>query len=366
MDRVASEDLLTIPEVVNRARRNVTRDVWDYSCGGAESETTLRRNRAAFATATFRPRVLRGHSGVSISTTFLGHPLAVPILLAPVGSITTFHPDGALACARVAQAKGTAAFVGTLSAPALEVVRHGSASPLFFQVYVYGGRSWLKDLVERVEHAGYQALCVTVDVAAYGRRERDLSNRYFPRQSVERPNLAGGATSVPDIVNRDHYNAVFTWEDVAWLRTTTKLPIMIKGVLDREDALLAVQHGVDAVYVSNHGGRQLDHGPSSFEVLPEIVEAVDGRAQVVLDGGIMRGTDVVKCLASGATAVSIGKLMCWGLAADGEAGLGRVLDLLAEEMQVTMSNLGAGSTAELGPQHLRPTTVFAGEHVWPA
>lgn len=359
------QDLLTIPELVDRAQRNVTRDVWDYSSGGAESETTLKRNRAAFSAAAFRPRVLRGSGRPDLSTTFLGHRLSLPVLLAPVGSIATFHPDGALACARVAEAHGTGAFVGTLSAPSLEVVRQGSQAPLFFQVYVYGDRSWLGDLVHRVEAAGYQGLCITVDVAAYGRRERDLSNRYFPRQSVERPNLGGG-TLVPDMVNRDDFNAAFTWDDVAWLRTITSLPILIKGILDRDDAVLAVENGVDAVYVSNHGGRQLDHAPSSFEVLPEVVEAVDGRAQVILDSGIMRGTDVVKCLAMGATAVSIGKLMCWGLAAGGDAGLKRVLELLTEEMTVTMSNLGVGSTSELTPHHLRPTQIAFSEHVWPA
>lgn len=358
------QDLLTIPEVVDRARRAVTADVWDYSSGGAESETTLRRNRAAFSTATFRPRVLRGAVRPDIGTTLLGHRLALPVLLAPVGSIATFHPDGALACARVAQAKGTGAFVGTLSAPSLEAVREGSQAPLIFQVYVYGDRDWLQDLVHRVEAAGYQALCVTVDVAAYGRRERDLRNRYFPRQSVERPNLGAG-TSVPDMVNRDDFNAAFTWGDLAWLRTITRLPILIKGILDAEDAVLAVENGVDAVYVSNHGGRQLDHAPSSFEVLPEIVDAVGGRAEVVLDSGIMRGTDVVKCLAMGASAVCIGKLMCWGLAAGGEAGLARVLDLLGEEMTVTLSNLGVRSASELAPQHLRPTQIPTPQNVWP-
>lgn len=359
------DDLLTIAEVVDRARQAVTADVWDYSSGGAESETTLRRNRAAFATATFRPRVLRGAVRPDIGTTFLGHRLALPVLLAPVGSIATFHPDGALACARVAQAKGTGAFVGTLSAPSLEAVRAGSQAPLVFQVYVYGDRDWLQDLVHRVEEAGYQALCVTVDVAAYGRRERDLRNRYFPRQSVERPNLGVG-TSVPDMVNRDDFNAAFTWCDVAWLRSITSLPILIKGILDAEDAVLAVENAVDAVYISNHGGRQLDHAPSSFEVLPEIVDAVGGRAEVLLDSGIMRGTDVVKCLALGASAVCIGKLMCWGLAAGGEAGLARVLDLLGEEMAATLSNLGVQSAADLSPHHLRPTQVSAPDHVWPA
>lgn len=360
----AERDLLTIPELVDRARRNLTREVWDYASGGAESETTLRRNRAAFSAVAFRPRVLRGSGRPDLSTIFLGHRLSLPVLLAPVGSIATLHPDGALACARVAGDHGTGAFVGTLSAPSLEVVRQGSRAPLFFQVYVYGDRSWLADLVQRVEAAGYQGLCLTVDVAAYGRRERDLSNRYFPRHDVERPNLGPG-TSIPDMVHRDDYNAAFTWDDVAWLRTTTRLPILIKGILDREDALLAVENGMDAVYVSNHGGRQLDHAPSSFEVLPEIVEAVDGRAQVVLDSGIMRGTDVVKCLALGATAVSIGKLMCWAIAAGGDAGLKRALELLAEEMTVTMSNLGVGSTTELGAHNLRPTQVSFSEQVWP-
>lgn len=358
------QDLLTIPEVVERARRTVTSDVWDYSSGGAESETTLRRNRAAFAIATFRPKVLRGAVRPDIGTTFLGNRLSLPVLLAPVGSIAMFHPDGALACARVAEAKGTGAFVGTLSAPSLEAVREGSLAPLIFQVYVYGDRGWLQELVHRVEEAGYQALCVTVDVAAYGRRERDLRNRYFPRQSVERPNLGAG-TSVPEMVNRDDFNAAFTWGDVAWLRTITRLPILIKGILDAEDAVLAVDNGVDAVYVSNHGGRQLDHAPSSFEVLPEIVDAIGGRAEVVLDSGIMRGTDVVKCLAMGAAAVCIGKLMCWGLAAGGEAGLARVLDLLGDEMAATLSNLGVRSASELAPHHLRPTQVPAPEHVWP-
>lgn len=357
-------DLLTIPEVVEQARRNISSDVWDYASGGAESETTLRRNRAAFATATFRPRVLRGAVRPDIGTTFLGHRLSLPVLLAPVGSIATFHADGALACARVAQSKGTAAFVGTLSAPSLEAVREGSLAPLIFQVYVYGDRGWLQELVQRVEEAGYQALCVTVDVAAYGRRERDLRNRYFPRQSVERPNLGAG-TSVPEMVHRDDFNAAFTWADVGWLRSITRLPILIKGILDAEDAAFACENGVDAVYVSNHGGRQLDHAPSSFEVLPEIVDAVEGRAEVVLDSGIMRGTDVVKSLATGASAVCIGKLMCWGLAAAGEAGLVRVLDLLGEEIAATLSNLGVRSASELGPHHLRDTRVPDPQHVWP-
>ncbi|MBA3523528.1 MAG: alpha-hydroxy-acid oxidizing protein, partial [Geodermatophilaceae bacterium] len=336
----------------------------DYSCGGAESETTLRRNRTAFAEIGFRPRVLRGVGTPDTSTSVLGQALAMPVLLAPVGSIATFHPDGALACARVATAAGTGTFVGTLSHPAVEEVRAGSTAPLFFQLYVYGDRSWLAALVARVERAGYAAICVTADVAAYGRRERDLHNRYFPRQSAERPNLGDGV-HVPDTVNRDDYNAALTWEDVAWLRSVTRLPIMIKGIMTGEDATLAVQAGADLVYVSNHGGRQLDHLPSTVEILPEVCGAVGDRAQIVLDGGIMRGTDVVKCLALGATAVSIGKLMTWGLAAGGEDGLRRTLELLHTEIRTTMANLGAATVADLHPGMLRPVSATAGS-AWPA
>lgn len=357
-------DALTIPEIVERARRDLPGEVWDYSSGGAESETTLRRNRTAFSGLAFRPRVLRGLGPPDLTTSLLGEDLALPVLLAPVGSIATFHPDGALACARVAEAAGTAAFVGTLSHPSLEVVRAGSRAPLYFQVYVYGDREWLRGLIERVQGAGYQALCLTVDVAGYGRRERDLHNRYFPRQSVERPNL-GTTTAAPELVNRDEYNAAFSWQDVEWIRSVTSLPIMLKGVLDGADAELAVEHGVDVVYVSNHGGRQLDHAPASVEVLPEVVAAVAGRAQIVVDSGIVRGTDVVKCLALGATAVSIGKLMCWGLAAGGEQALSRTLELLAAEITGTLSNIGVAGVGGLTPDVLRTSAAEAGTQ-WPA
>jgi isopentenyl diphosphate isomerase/L-lactate dehydrogenase-like FMN-dependent dehydrogenase len=357
-------DLLTIPEVVRCAQQALSGEEWDYSCGGAESETTLRRNRSSFAELAFRPRVLAGVGRPDTGTSLLGHPLALPVVLAPIGSITTFHPDGALACARVAADAGSGAFVGTLAHPALEAVRAGSTAPLFFQLYVYGDRGWLQQLLRRVESAGYQAICVTVDVSAYGRRERDLHNRFFPRQSVERPNL-GASTDVPELVHRDVYNAALTWDDVAWLRNATRLPVMVKGIMTGEDAAIAADHGVDVVYVSNHGGRQLDHALASIDVLPEVVAAVDGRAEVILDSGIMRGTDVVKALALGARAVAIGKLMAWGLAAGGEAGLLRTLDLLRTEIVTTLTNLGVRSLGELGPHLLQRVSPGAAS-VWPA
>jgi isopentenyl diphosphate isomerase/L-lactate dehydrogenase-like FMN-dependent dehydrogenase len=360
----AADSLTTIPEVVQGARGALSAEVWDYSCGGADSETTLRRNRTAFAEIAFRPRVLRGVGTVDTATTVLEVPLTLPVLLAPIGSIATFHPDGALACARAASAVGTAAFVGTLSHPAIEEVRAGSTAPLFFQLYVYGDRPWLEALVDRVERAGYAAICVTADVSAYGRRERDLHNRYFPRQSVERPNLGVGAL-VPDIVNRDDYNAALTWDDIAWLRTRTSLPLMVKGIMTGEDAALAVEAGADVVYVSNHGGRQLDHLPATIEVLPEVANAVRGRAEIFMDSGIVRGTDVVKALAAGASAVAIGKLMAWGLAAGGEDGLRRTLQLLQTEIRTTMANLGVSGINELNPAMLRPASASAGS-AWPA
>jgi glycolate oxidase len=353
-DAETPDGLLTIREIVDAARAKLSPQVWDYSCGGADSETTLRRNRSAFDHLAFRPRVLKGVGRPDVSNTFLGHRLSLPVMFAPVGSIARFHPDGALACARVADSAGTASFVGTLASPSLEQVRAGSSCPLFFQLYVYGDRQWTERLVRRVEGAGYSAICLTVDFAAYGRRERDLYNRFFPRESIERPNL-GAAYEARGLVGRDEYNAGFTWEDLAWLREITDLPLMLKGILSAEDAELAVEQGVDAVYVSNHGGRQLDHAPAAIEVLPEIAEAIGGRAEVVADSGFMRGTDVVKALAMGASAVAIGKLMVWGLAAAGEEGLSWTLELLKTEIATTMANVGASCVDDLDLRSLRPS-----------
>lgn len=336
------------------ARARLEPAVWDYSCGGAESETTLRRNRTALECLAFRPRVLRNVAHRDTSTTFLGHRLSLPVMLAPVGSIYLFHPEGALAMARAAHRAGTGAMVGTLNSPSLEEVRQGTDGPLFFQIYVRGDREWLHHLVQRAENNGYSALALTVDSAAYSRRERDLHNRFFPRATAaQRPNLAG----IPpdEIREREHYQAALTWEDVDWLRSITRLPLMLKGVLNPEDAALAVEHGVDVVYVSNHGGRELDHAPATIEVLPEIVQRVAGRAEVLVDSGIMRGSDVLKALALGANGVLIGKLMTWGLAAGGEDGLVRTLELLREEMSLVMANIGARTVDEVVPDLIVPS-----------
>lgn len=358
-----TDEFLTIPEIVRAAKAKLPPNLWDYSCGGAESETTLRRNRSAFDYLAFQPRVLKGVSERDVSTTFLGHRLALPVMLAPVGSIVYFHPDGALACARAAEQAGTATFVGTLSAPSLEEVRAGAKGLLVFQLYVRGDRTWMEQLVRRAERADYSAICLTVDSAVYGRRERDLQNRFFPRERLGRPNLVGLPES-PGTLAPEAYQAALTWEDVAWLRETTRLPLILKGILSPDDARLAVEHGVDVVYVSNHGGRQLDHAPSTIEVLSEIVQAVRGEAEVIVDSGFLRGTDVLKALALGARAVLIGKLMTWALAAGGEAALVRALELLKVEMTTTMANIGVRSVQELGPHCLRPSAPPA-PSPWP-
>ncbi|MFN8535078.1 MAG: alpha-hydroxy acid oxidase [Dehalococcoidia bacterium] len=355
--------LVTIPAIVDAARRALPAELWDYSCGGSESETTLRRNRSAFDEIAFRPRVLRDVSRVDIGATFLGEALALPIMLAPVGSIGHFDTRGALACAGAAHRNRTAAFVSSLSTPDLETVSADRSGPLYFQLYMSGSREWAAGIVRRVEEAGYAGLCLTVDSAAYSRRERDLHNRFVPMGGIERPNLRdlGPASSRRQGPRGE---ATVTWETVDWLRSTTRLPLMLKGIMTDHDARLAVEHGADVVYVSNHGGRQLDHLPAAIDVLPEIVAAVDGRAEVLVDSGFMRGSDVVKALCLGARAVLIGKLMLWGLAAAGEPGLVRTLEILAQEIRITMANLGAVSIADLVPGHLRPARAPAAAP-WP-
>ena len=359
----STDEWLTIPEIVRAARAHLPTNIWDYSCGGAESETTLRRNRSSFDSIAFRTRILRGAARPDTSTTFLGFQLSLPVMLAPVGSIIHFDPDVALACARAAEAAGTGTFVGTLSSPSMEEVRAGAQGPLFFQLYVRGGRDWIEAMVRRAERAGYSAICLTADSGAYGRRERDLHNRFFPRERAGRPNLEG-LPAGSDGRAREDYQATLTWEDLAWLRSITRLPLILKGVSTPEDAKLAVEHGVDVIYVSNHGGRQLDHGPATIEVLPEVVRAVRGWADVIVDSGFIRGTDVVKALALGARAVCIGKLMTWGLAAGGERGLQRAIELLRTEMAIVMTNVGVRSVADIDGSCVRPSVPPAPDP-WP-
>jgi isopentenyl diphosphate isomerase/L-lactate dehydrogenase-like FMN-dependent dehydrogenase len=340
-------DFVTSQEIVQEARRNLSQNVWDYLTGGAESEATMRRNRFGFDSLAFRPRVLVDVSRVDPSSTFLGHRLRIPVMLAPIGSLQEITPEGGVAVARAASEFGTLQFVSSVTQPSLEEIAAASPSPKIFQLYVQGDLAWVEELLRRVKKAGYRALCLTVDTAYYGRRERQMMDRWLP-PSRRRTGY--------------EHRASLTWETMDAIKEIAGLPFILKGVATAEDAAIAVEHGVQAVYVSNHGGRQLDFNRATIEMLPEIVAAVAGKAEVVLDGGILRGSDVVKALALGARAVAIGKLQGWALAAGGAAGLVRALELLENEIATTMGLLGVGRVDQLSPRYVCPVQPLGPAH----
>lgn len=330
-------DFVSNQEIITAARRNLTQNVWNYLTGGSESETTMRRNRLALDSLAFRPRVLIDVSKMDTSTLFLGHRLRIPVMLAPIGSLQSITAEGGVAVAKAAAEFGTVNFVSSVTQPSLEEIAAGSQNPKIFQLYVQGDMQWVENLLARAKKAGYTALCLTVDTAYYSRRERQMMDRWLPPSRR--------ATGY-------EHRAALTWETMDAIKEMAGLPFILKGVATAEDAAIAVEHGVQAVYVSNHGGRQLDHGRGTIEVLPEIVAAVSEKAEIVLDGGILRGSDVLKAVALGAKAVAIGKLQGWGLAAAGQAGLVRVLELLESEISIAMGLLGVRNLAELTPRHV--------------
>lgn len=340
-------DFVTNQEVIVQARRNLSQNVWDYLTGGAESETTMCRNRFGLDSLGFRPRILVDVSHIDPSTTFLGHKLRIPVMLAPIGSLQIITPEGAVAVAKAAHEFGTINFVSSVTQPALEETAAATPHPKVFQLYVQGDMKWVEALIARVKKAGYQALCLTVDTAYYGRRERQMMDRWLPPSRR--------------MVGYEH-RAALTWETMDAIKEMAGLPFILKGVATAEDAALAVQHGVSAVYISNHGGRQLDHGRGTVEMLPEIVSAVGGKAEIVLDGGITRGSDVLKALALGAKAVAIGKLQGWGLGAAGQEGLVRVLQLLEHEIVTSMGLLGVNRVDQLKPDYLCKTQPIGPSH----
>lgn len=333
-----ADHLATLHEIVERARRRLPEGVWDYLVGGAESETTMRRNRQALDAIAFRPRVLRDVSGVDCSTTLLGRTLRAPLLLAPIGSLQDLHPAGGAAVAEAAARAGVAMMLSSVSAPGLEATARAGDGLKIFQLYVRGDAGWVDDHVRRAIDAGYDAFCFTVDLDFYSRRERDVAKRFV-------------TTARRSVSGEDHQKR-FTWDDVKRVRDRFAIPLVLKGIATGEDAELACETGIDVVYVSNHGGRQLDHGRGSIDVLPEVVEAVAGRAAVLVDGGFLRGTDVVKAIALGATAVGLGRLNGFAIAAAGAAGIVRMLDLLEDEIRTCLGLLGVDRLGELDASHL--------------
>jgi isopentenyl diphosphate isomerase/L-lactate dehydrogenase-like FMN-dependent dehydrogenase len=340
-----SERFVTLSEIKGAARNILPPSVWGYGVGGSGTETTMRRNHRALQRLAIRQRVLVDVRHVDLSTRFLGMDLPMPVAIAPMGALALFHPNGDLEMARGAGLSGILNVVSGVTGWPAEAVAKETKSPLLFQLYHFGERSWVKELLGKLQTSGYRGVCLTVDTAAYGRRERDLRQRIdFRSAAKNRPN-----PPPPD----ETYAARLTWDDVAWLRSILSIPLGLKGILTAEDARLAVDAGVQVIWVSNHGGRQLDQTQATIAVLPEIVEAVDGRAEIVVDGGFTRGTDVIKAIALGAKLVAIGRTFLWGLAVDGAAGVHRTFQLLREEMATALRLCGQTSVHGLTPDLIR-------------
>ncbi len=334
-------EFLTLQELPERARQNLPDTSWDYLAGAAETETTYLRNRLSLDSLAFRPRVCRDVSTVDASGTFFGKKLRIPVFLAPIGSLESFAKGGGVASARAAEAFGVDHMLSSVTKPDLETVAGAVEQPTLFQLYVRGGDDFVDDHVDRAVDAGYRAFCITVDTAHYSRRERDIIKRYLPAGRARRANSSG-----------HNWQMAFNWDNVKRFKDKHDIPLILKGIATAEDAALCVEHGVDGVYVSNHGGRQLDFGRGAIDVLPEVVRAVDGKAQVAVDGGFCRGTDIVKAMILGADAVGIGRMQGYALAADGEAGVVRMLELLERECEIALGLLGATSYAELDASYL--------------
>ncbi len=347
-----AERFQALHEFIPAAERALSREIWGYLIGGAETETTVARNRAALDALALRPRVLRDVSAVSAAAIFLGHHLRLPVALAPVGSLESFHQEAGAAVARAASRFGVPFLLSSVSKPSLEeAAKAAGAGPRIFQLYVRGDGAWVDDHVARAVDAGYDAFCLTVDTAHYSRRERDIANRFVK----------------PWRANPDHaamaFQAALNWDDVRRFKDRHAIPLILKGIATAEDAALAAELGAEFVYVSNHGGRQLDFGLGAIAMLPEIAAAVRGRARIIVDGGFSRGTDIVKAIALGADLVGLGRLYLYGLAAAGAAGIGRVLELLEDEMRVALGLLGAPDLACLHPGFVTAAPAMVAPHV---
>jgi L-lactate dehydrogenase (cytochrome) len=375
---LASPRVVNIEDLRRLAQRRVPQIIFDYIDGGAEDEVTLRANRDAFAAVTFRPRQAVAVPECDLRTTVLGAEVALPALLAPVGYSRVMHPDGECGAARAAGAAGMGYVLSTVSGYSLEAVKAAATGPVWYQLYPVGGREAAQAAIERARVAGYAALVVTVDTAVAGLRERDSRNglaelvggtlraklRFLP-QLLGRPRwltrylLDGGLPDLPNVVipGRGPMPLVdvttalghtpITWADLRWVRELWLGPIVIKGVLTGEDARRAIDAGAAAVVVSNHGGRQLDGAPASLRALPEVVTAVHGQAEVLMDGGIRRGGDIIKAICLGARAVLLGRAYAYGLAAGGEAGVARALAILRADLERSLKLLGCGAIARL-------------------
>jgi L-lactate dehydrogenase (cytochrome) len=371
------------------AKRRLPAGVFDYIDGGAEDERTMRANREAFATYRFRPRVLRDVSAVDTSTSLLGTTIPVPLVLAPTGFTRIADPQGELAVARAARLAGVPYTLSTLSTRSIEEVAAANGDGRrWFQVYVWRDKGLLRDMVDRAAAAGYEALVITVDTANLGRRERDVRRgfelppklgldsivdgvlhpswtwRFVRAEPIRFANVAtsAAASGQPEgssAVNlaetfATQFDARLSWDDVDWFRSVWSGPIVIKGIQSVDDARIAAEVGVDAVALSNHGGRQLDDAPAALDLVAPVADKVGGRVEIICDGGVRRGSDIVKAVALGATACMAGRAYLYGLGAGGELGVAKVLDMFAGDVRRTMALLGVASVKELSADYLEP------------
>lgn len=380
---VASPRVVCIADLRAVAQQRVPLAVFDYLDGGAEGEVTLRENCRVFEDLTFRPRHAVAVGKCNLGTRVLGHDLALPFLLAPVGYSRLMHPGGEVVAARAAGKAGTGYILSTISGHKLEDVKAASSGPVCYQLYLMGGRGAAEGAIERARRAGCAALVVTIDTAVSGIRERDFRNGMkelitgsifsklpFLPDILAHPGwvadyvLDGGLPALPNVVIPGKgpmplvdiaaalAESTVTWGDLKWIRELWGGPIVVKGVLTADDARRAVDEGAAAISVSNHGGRQLDYLPASLRALPEVVKAVGGKTEVLMDGGVRRGTDIVKALCLGARAVLCGRAYAYGLAAAGEAGVSRAIEILRTDLERTLRLLGCPSAAELDESYV--------------
>lgn len=343
MEQNLTEQFQTLQEFLVAAREKLDDHPWGYIIGGTETETSMRRNRLALDSLALRPRVLVDVSEIDTSTTLLGSKSRLPVLLCPIGGLESFDPDGALSVARAASQFGIPMMLSSVSRwPMEQVSEVDSSLSLVFQLYARGDASAVDALVDRCLALELPAFCITVDSAIYSRRERDIVGRFV------KPWRADGQGDAA------HYQAALSWKDIRRIRERWPGPLILKGIGCSEDAAVAIDHGVDVVYVSNHGGRQLDHVSGSTAVLPGVIDAVNGQAAVWVDGGFCRGTDLAKAIALGAQGVGLGRMMCIALAAAGAPGVVRMLELLEEEFRIAMGLLGVTHVNQITAGHVEP------------
>ena len=347
---------LNVGDYEREAERMLDPGAFGYFAGGAGDERTLRDNVEAFSRWQLRPRVLVDVSEVTTETVVLGREVSMPLLVAPTAFHRLAHPEGEVATARAAAGAGTVMCQSTLSSVTPpELAKAAPDARLWFQLYWSTDRGFTADLLASVVEARFEAVVLTVDFPAAGRRERDLRAAFALPDNLPAPNIPGSLQRQDfHVALGQIVDTTLTWRDLEWLRAQCPLPLLLKGILSAEDALLAAEHGAAGVIVSNHGGRQLDGVPASLDALPEVVEAVGERVEVLLDGGIRRGTDVLKALALGARAVLAGRAVVWGLAVGGEQGVRDVLELLRAEIALGLTHLGCGSPGEVTRAHVKP------------